>query len=87
MSQTSAQGTPLPGQKGFWRALYNKMLADLENDSWRRMQSYQIAGRVLPYRNLEGYLNLLKMVQDKADVEDGTLSYRGRTYAGQGGRG
>jgi hypothetical protein len=63
------------------------MLADLENDAWRRMQSYQIAGRLFTYRNLEEYLNLLKMVETKAGLEGGVPPFRGRTYAGQGGKG
>lgn len=88
MSQTNSTAyNPKPGEKGYWRWLYNQMLDDLGSDSWRRMQSYQIAGRMVTYRNFEGYLNLLKMVEAKAGAEDGTPPFRGRTYAGQRGRG
>ena len=77
---------PPPGPR-FWRELYRKLLADLENDAWRRFSSYTVAGRTFSYRSLEEYRKFLDWVKAQADLEEGVTPYIGRTYAGQGGRG
>jgi len=89
MSQAQTIQTPviMPGQKGFWRALYNKMLAALDDGMFLRFNGYVVAGRTFNYRSVADFQKLLAWVKDQADVEDGTPSYRGRRYAGQGGRG
>ena len=89
MSQAQTTQTPvfLPGQKGFWRALYNNMLAAMEDGTFMRFQGYTVLGRTFNYRSLQDFLKLLSWVEAKADLEDGALPYRGRTYARQGGRG
>jgi len=78
---------PAPGQKGYWRWLYHQMLAALSDGSFIRFNGYTVPGRTFQYRSLSEFRSLLSWVKDQADVEDGTPPYRGRTYAGQGGRG
>ena len=89
MSEAQVTQTPvfMPGQKGFWRALYNKMLAALDDGTFMQLQGYTVPNRTFTYRTLPDFLKLLEWVKSKADIEDGILPYRGRTYAGQGGRG
>jgi len=84
MSQTPSS---IPGQTGFWRSLHNKMLAALEDGSFMRFSGYTVPGRSFSYRGLSEFRDLLDWVEGKADLEDGVPPYRGRIYAGQGGRG
>ena len=77
----------LPGQKGFWRQLYHQMLAALNDGSFLRFQGYTVPNRTFQYRNINDFMKLLDWVKAQADVEDGIQPYRGRTFAGQGGRG
>ena len=69
-----------------WRELYIRMVADLNSNAWRTMSSYSVAGTTISYRSLAEFKEMLTFVQDKADVEDGTPSYRGRTSARARGR-
>lgn len=88
MSQTPAQTPqPIPGQKGYWRRLYHEMLAALSDGSFMRFNGYTVQGRTFQYRSLADFKKLLDWVRDQADLEDGIAPYRGRTSAGQGGRG
>lgn len=68
-----------------WTDLYNRMLDDMANDGWRTMQSYQVGGRIITYRHYDGFMKMLKYVEQKAEAE-APPKYHGRTYAGQGGR-
>jgi hypothetical protein len=76
------QATP-----GFWRALYGKMLAALEDGSFMRLNGYTVPGRTFQYRGLQDFLKILDWVKARADLEEGVAPYRGRTYAGNAGRG
>lgn len=84
MSQTSP---PIPGEKGYWRWLYNQMLTALAEGTFLRFNGYTVPGRSFQYRSLAEFRSLLDWVSDRADVEDGVIPYHGRTRAGQGGRG
>ncbi|MCL1915682.1 MAG: hypothetical protein FWG17_03095 [Desulfovibrionaceae bacterium] len=77
----------LPGQKGFWRQLHNSMLAALDDGTFMRFDGYIVSGRTFNYRSLGDFIKILEWVKGQADLEDGVPSYRGRTYAGQRGRG
>jgi hypothetical protein len=79
--------TPTPGQKGYWRWLHNRMLAALGDGSFLRFNGYTVPNRTFQYRSLSEYRSLLDWVKARADVEDGKAPYRGRTYAGNRGRG
>lgn len=72
---------------GYWRRLYEQLLADLENGAWRRMSSYTVGGRTISYRNLDEFKKLIDWAKAEADKEDGIAPFKRRTYAGQGGRG
>lgn len=72
---------------GFWRKMYEKMLADMENPAFRRFGSYTIAGRSYTYRSLKDFMDLLDWVKNKADIEDGVAPYRARHHARNAGRG
>lgn len=72
---------------GYWRTLYNKMLASLEDGNFMRFNGYTVEGRTFQYRSLQDFLKLLDWVKVKADLEEGLAPYRGRTYAGNAGRG
>lgn len=88
MSQIPSQTPPpTPGQKGYWRWLYNQMLTALSDGSFMRFNGYTVPNRTFQYRSITDFKKLLDWVKDQADAEDGTPSFRGRTYAGQGGRG
>ena len=77
---------PVPGQKGFWRYLYHQMLLAMQDGSFMRFNGYTVPNRTFQYRSLADFKKLLDWVKDQADVEDGAPPYRGRIYAGQGGR-
>ena len=85
MAETTT--TFLPGQKGFWRQLYHKMLAALDDGSFIRFNGYTVPNRTFQYRSLQDFQKLLDWVEKQANLEDGIQPYRGRTFAGQGGRG
>ena len=88
MTQTPEQITPpAPGQKGYWRWLYNQMLTALAEGTFLRFNGYSVPGRSFQYRSIADFRSLLAWVAQQADMEDGILPYRGRTRAGQGGRG
>jgi len=88
MSQTIGSNIVfLPGQKGFWRQLYNRMLAALDDGTFMRFQGYTVPNRTFNYRSLQDFMKLLDWVKAQADVEDAIPPYRGRIYAGQRGRG
>ncbi|MDR2051127.1 MAG: hypothetical protein LBQ63_05075 [Deltaproteobacteria bacterium] len=74
-------------EPGYWRTLYDKMLASLEDGNFMRFNGYTVPGRTFQYRGLAEFLKALDWVKAKADLEEGRASYRGRIYAGQGGRG
>lgn len=78
---------PQPGQRGYWRWLYHQMLAAMASGSWLRYSGYSVPGRTFNYRSLDEFRKLLDWVKGQADMEDGIPSYKGRIYAGQGGRG
>jgi hypothetical protein len=67
-----------------WADLVCQLKNDLADQAWRRTQSYSIAGRSVAYRNLQDLLNLLAYAEQKAACEQGR--FRGRAYAGNGGR-
>ena len=48
---------------------------------------YTVPGRTFQYRSLDEFRTQLEWVKNQADLEDGKQPYKGRTYAGQGGRG
>jgi hypothetical protein len=90
MSQTPGQtapAQPVPGQKGYWRWLYCQMLAALGDGLFMRFNGYTVPGRTFQYRSIADFTKLLDWVKMQADTEDGTPPFRGRRYAGQGGRG
>ncbi|MDL2306637.1 hypothetical protein LJC48_01220 [Desulfovibrio sp. OttesenSCG-928-C06] len=74
-----------------WSALLADMKADLASGAWRTMSSYSVPGpngvRSVSYRSLDEFMDLYKWVEDEAVKESGIPLYRGRTRAGQGGRG
>lgn len=70
-----------------WTDLYKAMLDDLASGAWRRTQSYGVAGQTVSYRSFTDFMALLKDVEQRANVESGSLPYVGRTFGGQGGRG
>jgi hypothetical protein len=72
---------------GFWRALHQKMLAALEDGQFMRLSGYTVPGRTFNFRSIQDFLKTLDWVAQKADLEEGILPYRGRTYAGNRGRG
>lgn len=72
---------------GQWRELYNKMIADMSSDAFRRFGSYTIANRTFTYRNLTEFRDHLKYVKEQADLEDRKPPYRARIYLRNGGRG
>lgn len=74
-------------EPGYWKQLYEKLLAMLEDGSWARMSSYTVAGRSVSYRSIDEFKRLLDWVKDQAAIEAGRPDYRGRMYAGQRGRG
>jgi hypothetical protein len=77
----------MPPTPGFWRELHNKMLAALADGNFMRFSGYSVPGLNFNYRSLNEFWTLLKKVEDEANLEDGVAPYRGRSYAGQGGRG
>jgi hypothetical protein len=77
----------MPPTPGFWRELHNKMLAALEDGNFMRFSGYSVPGLNFNYRSLNEFWQLLKKVEAEAAVEEGVPPYRGRSYAGQGGRG
>lgn len=83
MSQVPVQ----PGEKGYWRWLYNQMLAAHADGAFLRFSGYTVPGRTFNYRTLADFRTHLDWVQMKAELEEGTPAFRGRTYAGNGGRG
>jgi hypothetical protein len=83
MSQTPP---PAPGQKGYWRWLYTQMQAAMGDGAFMRFNGYSVPGRSFQYRSLADFQKLLNWVEGKADIEDGVAPYRGRIYAGCGGR-
>jgi hypothetical protein len=74
-----------------WRAVYNAMLSDLMDNTWRRISNYTVnasgAGGSfsMAYKSLSEFMALLKMVEDKVAVEEG--GYARRMYVRNGGRG
>ncbi len=72
---------------GFWRTLHNTMLASLNSGAFLQFNGYTVAGRTFQYRSLEEFRNILDWVEEEAAKEEGKPLYKGRTYAGQGGRG
>lgn len=78
---------PAPGEPGHWRWLYNSMLTSLGDGSFLRFNGYTVAGRSFQYRSLDEFRSLLTWVKGQADIEDGIQPYKGRTYAGNRGRG
>lgn len=83
---TSTAPAPAPGQPGYWRWLHTQMLAALADGSFLRFNGYTVAGRTFSYRSLADFRKLLDWVGSEADLEEGRRPYRGRVYAGQGGR-
>ena len=79
MSQTPP---PAPGEKGYWRWLYNLMLASLADQSFMRFNGYTVPGRTFQFRGLAEFRAFLAWVEDKANLEDGIRPYIGRTHAG-----
>jgi hypothetical protein len=74
-------------QPGIWRKLHASMLATLEDGSFMRFSGYSVAGRTFTFRNLKEFWQVLREIEALANMEEGLPPYRGRGYAGQGGRG
>lgn len=75
------------GTKGFWRSLYEQMLADFNSPAFRRFGSYTIAGRSYTYRSIQDFLDLLKWVKTEAEKEEGLPGYTSRRLARNANRG
>ena len=52
-----------------WTELYQRMLDDMSNDTWRNLQSYQVAGTIITYRHFDGFKKMLDYVERKAATE------------------
>lgn len=72
---------------GPWRTLYEQMLSDMAQPTFRRMGSYTVAGQTMQYRSLADFRKLLEWVRQKAELEEGRAPYRARVPMANGGRG
>ena len=92
VSRSKKSAAPPPPVFTTWRALYDQLLNDLASKAFRTMQSYTVntggigGGRTVTYRGLAELLKFMEYAKEQAEIEEG-MSYAGRTYAGNGGRG
>lgn len=69
-----------------YKDLLEKMKGDLASDAWRTLSGYSVNGRSFTYRTFDDWLKIYRFVQDQAALEEGKAPYRGRMFAGVGGR-
>ncbi len=61
--QTAQTSPPNPGTTGYWRWLYNQMLAAMADGSFMRFNGYTVPNRTFQYRSLPEFRAQLEWVE------------------------